>query len=149
MAVILSPNTLDTVQSSKEIELQQTIPVFLKMWDGKTLCCDISPFLASSESMSVLQQQVRLHYPDEPRQRFFFETQGKIVNESSMPTMLWSNGTTIFVHYRNPGGCFFFSFLILMTIIMAILASVCTCGSSLLIVPLLLPFLFILPLFCL
>jgi len=50
---------------------------------------------------------------------------------------------------RQRGGCFMVSFSILGIIMAAIVGSTCTCGLSLLIVPLLLPLLFILPLFCL
>jgi hypothetical protein len=61
------------------------------------------------------------------------------------------NDTPITIHASYPikGGCFIISFAILMTIIFAICMSVCTCGISLVAIPLLAPFLFILPLFCL
>lgn len=47
------------------------------------------------------------------------------------------------------GGCFLISFSVLLMIIGAIMMSFCTCGASLIFVPLLAPLLFILPLFCL
>jgi hypothetical protein len=56
---------------------------------------------------------------------------------------------TIFVSHRQRGGCFMVSFSILVTICAAILSSPCTCGFGLLIIPVLLPLLFVLPLFCL
>jgi len=55
----------------------------------------------------------------------------------------------IHVSPRNPGGCFMVSLTVLCIIFMAIIGSTCTCGLSLVLVPLLLPLLFILPLFCL
>jgi hypothetical protein len=56
---------------------------------------------------------------------------------------------TISVIHRQRGGCFMVSFSILMTICAAVLTSPCTCGFGLLIIPVLLPLLFVLPLFCL
>jgi hypothetical protein len=56
---------------------------------------------------------------------------------------------TIFVNYRLRGGCFIVSFTILMIIIAAVISSFCTCGLSLVVVPFLMPLLFVLPLFCL
>jgi len=55
----------------------------------------------------------------------------------------------IWVNQRLPGGCFIISFSILCIIGLSIIGSFCTCGLSLWIVPLLLPFLFVLPLCCL
>jgi len=50
---------------------------------------------------------------------------------------------------RRRGGCFIFSLTILTIILLAFMMSICTCGTSLLIIPFLLPFLFILPCCCL
>jgi hypothetical protein len=50
---------------------------------------------------------------------------------------------------RQRGGCFMVSFTILCIIMASIVGSFCTCGLSLLIVPVLLPLLFILPWCCL
>mmetsp|Transcript_4334 Transcript_4334/g.6351 ORF Transcript_4334/g.6351 Transcript_4334/m.6351 type:complete len:267 (-) Transcript_4334:1442-2242(-) len=62
----------------------------------------------------------------------------------------YDNGPiTIHASFPIKGGCFIVSFSILMTIVMAMCMSVCTCGLSLFAVPILAPFLFILPLFCL
>lgn len=49
---------------------------------------------------------------------------------------------------RQRGGCFAISFSIVCILCLALLASPCTCGTSLLLFPVLLPLLFILP-FCL
>ena len=57
--------------------------------------------------------------------------------------------TQIDVHGRVKGGCFMVSFSILMICLVACCCSVFTCGTSLLIIPVLLPLLFVLPLFCL
>lgn len=59
------------------------------------------------------------------------------------------DGDTLFASRRKRGGCFMVSLSILFTIVMAITLSFCTCGLSLTIIPFLLPFLAILPLFCL
>ena len=56
---------------------------------------------------------------------------------------------TIHASYPIRGGCFMLSFSILIMILMAISMSLCTCGLSLIAIPILGPFLFILPLFCL
>ena len=76
---------------------------------------------------------------------YFLEVGGKpLVSTDSV-----KDGSTVFVQYRNRGGCFMVSLSIMMIIFTLILSSTCTCGTSLLLVPLLLPFLFVLPLFCL
>lgn len=56
---------------------------------------------------------------------------------------------TIHASYPIKGGCFIISFSILMTMLIAMSMSLCTCGLSLFVIPILAPFLFILPLFCL
>jgi len=68
----------------------------------------------------------------------------RLLCDYNMPT-----NATVSVAYKNKGGCFMVSISILCIIIMAVIGSFCTCGLSLLIVPLLLPLLFVLPLFCL
>jgi len=60
-----------------------------------------------------------------------------------------SSPVTIHASFQIKGGCFIISFTILMTILLAISMSVCTCGMSLFVLPILGPFLLILPLFCL
>jgi len=87
----------------------------------------------------------------ERKRDFYFIVQGKPLNlsDDESKVALLHDQSTVFVQYRNRGGCFMFSFTILMTILAAIVGSTCTCGLSLLIVPLLLPLLFILPFFCL
>lgn len=62
---------------------------------------------------------------------------------------LVGDGHTIQTFPRQPGGCFMVSLSILFIIICAIFGSVCTCGLSLVVVPFLMPLLFVLPLFCL
>lgn len=59
------------------------------------------------------------------------------------------HNTTIFVQERQRGGCFAVSFSVFIMILACILGSTCTCGVSLVMVPLLLPLLLVLPLFCL
>jgi hypothetical protein len=56
---------------------------------------------------------------------------------------------TVFCQQRQRGGCFAVSFSVLMVIIASILGSTLTCGTSLLLVPLLLPLLVVLPFCCL
>lgn len=86
-----------------------------------------------------LQQELQQHHANQDcsrsRKRFSFH----------------DSPTTMTIHASCPikGGCFIVSFSILVTIVMAVCMSVCTCGLSLVVIPLLAPFLFILPLFCL
>ena len=56
---------------------------------------------------------------------------------------------TVFCHQRQRGGCFAVSFSVFMVIVASILGSTVTCGTSLLLVPLLLPLLVVLPFCCL
>jgi hypothetical protein len=56
---------------------------------------------------------------------------------------------TVFVNQRVRGGCFMVSASVLALIGTAIVGSMCTCGMSLLVVPVLLPLLLVLPLCCL
>jgi len=62
-----------------------------------------------------------------------------------------SPNVLLLLHLSFPlqGGCFLISFSILLMICGAVLMSCCTCGASLIFIPLLVPFLFILPFFCL
>lgn len=56
---------------------------------------------------------------------------------------------TVTVHPRVRGGCFMVSASVLAMLCTAVVGASCTCGMSLIAVPLLLPLLFVLPLFCL
>ena len=47
------------------------------------------------------------------------------------------------------GGCFMVSLFIFIVIVMAVVGSMCTCGLLLVVVPFLMPLLFVFPLFCL
>ena len=101
--------------------------------------------------LSCMQNKVLEHYPHESRKNFYFMyPNGKQVNyDSLMNTDGMTKMSTINVQYRNNGGCFMLSLTVLTMIMAAIVGSTCTCGISLLVVPLLMPLLFILPLFCL
>lgn len=147
MALVASVPS-ECIQWSKEQD-EDNVTVFLKIWDGKTLCCIISPSMAPASILGLLEQRVVQFYADESKKNFYFTSQGKPLNEHTLPVLAWQDGTTIFVQYRNRGGCFLFSFIILTIILIAVISSVCTCGLSLMVVPVLLPLLFILPLFCL
>jgi hypothetical protein len=114
----------------------------------QNLCCTINPKKASIISISTLEQRVLQYYPDEAK-NFYFIVHGKPLDQGNCHSMVWTNGSTIFVQYRKRGGCFVVSFTILTVIIAALIGSFCTCGMSLLVIPVLLPFLFVLPLFCL
>lgn len=117
----------------------------------QTLCCIIDPRRATTvDIVGCLEEKVIEHYSVE-RSAFFFEMAGKPLNKTltSCDGHTFNNGTTIFVQFRNRGGCFMVSLTLTMIIFLLIISSTCTCGTSLLLVPLLLPFLFVLPLFCL
>jgi len=64
-------------------------------------------------------------------------------------TNLNTNPIVIHLSFALDGGCFLISFSVLLMIIGAVMMSFCTCGASLIFVPLLAPLLFILPFFCL
>ena len=64
-------------------------------------------------------------------------------------TKAQQNPIVIHLSFALDGGCFLISFSVLLMIIGAVMMSFCTCGASLIFVPLLAPLLFILPFFCL
>lgn len=114
----------------------------------KTYCLTIEPDMSLFDIKRALIElyQYSTNQPTfiDPRQ-LCLTSQGKVEEN-----LVWNkNNVTVFVHLRQPGGCFMISFTILMTIILACMSSVCTCGLSLFVIPVLLPLLFILPLFCL
>jgi hypothetical protein len=115
----------------------------------QTLCCIVEACNETTgfEVVDALTKKVMEEYPTMNRNNFFFEFGGKPLSHDN--TVSIGNGSTVFVQYRLRGGCFMISITVLMTIFVLILSSTCTCGASLLLVPLLLPFLFVLPLFCL
>ena len=106
--------------------------------------------------VSSLQNKVLQHYSHVVRSKdnfHFIGPNGKPLREDPMFNNNNNTGgggdMTVHVHYRNEGGCFILSLSVLTMIMIAIIGSTCTCGMSLLVVPLLMPLLFILPLFCL
>uniref|UniRef100_A0A7S0ARD7 Ubiquitin-like domain-containing protein n=1 Tax=Minutocellus polymorphus TaxID=265543 RepID=A0A7S0ARD7_9STRA len=70
-------------------------------------------------------------------------------SSSSLAKYNIRNEATIHATVRVRGGCFMVSLSILCIIVGAMMMSVFTCGGSLIVVPFLAPFLFILPFFCL
>jgi hypothetical protein len=78
----------------------------------------------------------------------YFSSNGKpLVDQAKLSD--YHLGSTIHVAGRVRGGCFMLSATVFAIICCACLSSLCTCGLSLVVVPFLLPLLFILPLFCL
>lgn len=114
----------------------------------QTLCCRIYPKQAAITKLDYLTERVQKEYPNDDTD-FYFEMHGKPLSATTCNSLMWMEGSTVFVQYRNRGGCFMVSLTVLTMIMTAIVGSTCTCGLSLLFVPFLLPFLFILPLFCL
>lgn len=78
----------------------------------------------------------------------FLVSNGKLLEDRRMVAD-YHNLTLVEVSARIRGGCFMLSATVLATICVACIASTCTCGLSLVVIPFLLPLLFILPLFCL
>jgi hypothetical protein len=115
----------------------------------QTLCCIVDANRASIQLVNSLKQKVLDNYPRYDKGAFFFELDGKPLSTKSSYRPRLADGSTVFVQYRNRGGCFVVSLTLMMTIFALIISSPCTCGASLLFIPLLLPFLFVLPLFCL
>lgn len=82
----------------------------------------------------------------------FLVWNGKPLNDECVLAdynMTTKSHATIFCQRRERGGCFAVSFSVLMVIVACILGSTVTCGTSLLLVPLLLPLLVVLPFCCL
>ncbi|CAJ1966572.1 unnamed protein product [Cylindrotheca closterium] len=145
MALVVSPNSSF---GNAQCEQDDAIHVFLRMWDGKSLSCQVGRHETAFEKLDRLNRRILHEYPVS-KANYYMEMQGKPLSIHNGDYLLWKNNADIFVQYRNPGGCFMVSLTVLTMIIMAIIGSTCTCGLSLLIVPLLLPLLFILPFFCL
>jgi hypothetical protein len=115
----------------------------------QTLCCRINPKQAAITKLDYLNERVLQEYPNDDDTNFYFEMHGKPMNLKTCNSLMWMEGSTVFVQYRNRGGCFMVSLTVLTMIMAALVGSFCTCGLSLFVIPFLLPFLFILPLFCL
>jgi len=147
--VIATPDCVLQKNAQFHEEQHDVINVFLRMWDGKTLCCTVDPKQAAITKINYLTQKVLQQYPCDSERNFFFEIQGKPLSPETCDSIMWNNGATVFVQYRNKGGCFMISLSILTIICAAIIGSPCTCGLSLFLVPILLPFLFVLPFFLL
>jgi hypothetical protein len=163
--------------SQEKDEDRELMNIFLRLWDGKvifralaqigsdtcskhvlfvlqTLCWSVDPSVMTQNNVmavqKLLEQRVLQQHPYENPKNFYFLANAKpLARDVDVSSMTMRDGMTIFVQYRNRGGCFVFSFTVLTMIFTAIMGSFCTCGLSLWVVPLLLPLLFILPLFCL
>lgn len=82
---------------------------------------------------------------------FYFIHKGKPLDDGARWTdyHIFGNNCTVSVQPRLRGGCFMVSASVLVIICTALVGSTCTCGMSLIVIPFLLPLLFVLPLFCL
>jgi hypothetical protein len=121
--------------------------IFVRCPDGKSFCMALDP--SEVELWSIkdrIYQETGVPGYDQ-----FLHYNAKPLRHDWVPLTEFGicEGSTIHVSSRLKGGCFVLSFCILMLIMAAFLTSFCTCGMSLCVVPFLLPFLCILPLFCL
>lgn len=130
------------LQSSQQLCLKDEMSL---IYNGKLLCPEYSlsdyfqpGFEQDKNRGSCTNPVVRHHY-----HHYANHYASRFDMDYSPPTM------TIHASYPIKGGCFIVSFSILVTMVMAVCMSFCTCGLSLVAIPLLAPFLFILPLFCL
>ena len=153
MAVIVQQNPRESQLRRSEDECS----VFFKFINGKTLCMMVNP---NHEDIYTIKQRLSelamtsecpsfvLAGPDD----IFLIWSGKPLDDSCVLADYNINKTghaTVFCYERKRGGCFAISFSILTVILASIIGSTCTCGISLVMVPLLLPLLLILPFFCL
>ncbi|GKY98321.1 hypothetical protein MPSEU_000789700 [Mayamaea pseudoterrestris] len=128
--------------------------VFFRFVDGTTLCLWLDPLLDIFTIKQKLLKHQRATGVAAPLSATFasqdlvFVCNGKPLNEHFLlADYQLPPNVTIHVSYRNKGGCFLVSLSVLTIIFWSIIGSPCTCGLSLLLVPLLLPLLFILPCF--
>jgi hypothetical protein len=131
------------------------------LWIPQTLCLWLDPELdISSIKQTLVEHRAKSCYGSTTptlmwaARDLFFIWNGKPLDDAALLSDYMvgarsNSTTTIQVSYRNRGGCFMVSFSILCIICASLIGSFCTCGLSLLVVPVLLPLLFVLPLFCL
>mmetsp|Transcript_7425 Transcript_7425/g.10532 ORF Transcript_7425/g.10532 Transcript_7425/m.10532 type:complete len:192 (-) Transcript_7425:366-941(-) len=147
---------------------EERINVFFRFVDGITFCLLIHPFLEDIES--IRKRLVESHNKQQGQNdmtKLHMKANDLVLMWNGKPiddcnndnnnnktrladyNLVKDGAHTIHVSVRQKGGCFMISFTILMIICTALVGSTCTCGLSLLIVPILMPLLFVLPLFCL
>ncbi|GAX16712.1 hypothetical protein FisN_21Hh153 [Fistulifera solaris] len=149
MALVSTPRLVETVPHAS----LEHVNVFFRFVDGQTLCLWLDPDMdiASIKEALVVHKQKTQEDASlvwASRDLFLIWNGKPLVEDATLRDYGYSKGT-ISVSYRNRGGCFMVSFSILMMILAAVCTSCCTCGLSLLAIPLLLPLLFVLPFFCL
>ena len=128
--------------------------LLLPYYCKQTLCLQVDPMtILVSELATQVWQHAQNEHPGISRD-FCMTCRGKVLDANDDCTLAEMVGNAQQVVHlqawpRQRGGCFMVSCSILGVIMASIVGSTCTCGLSLFIVPLLLPLLFILPLFCL
>eukprot|EP00977_Amphora_coffeiformis_P012411 scaffold3069_cov215-Amphora_coffeaeformis.AAC.12 len=148
----VSESSVSTRTSSKK-EVPQQLNVLVKWNEGKTFCLQVDPRTSVAELAASIWEHALLQTTNAMSRDVCMVCRGKVLDPSDDRALREIVGCSMMIPVqvwtRQRGGCFMVSFSILGIIMAAIVGSTCTCGLSLLIVPLLLPLLFILPLFCL
>ena len=110
------------------------------------ICLQLDP----RDDMITVQEKLSERWNSWNHNNMYMVANGKVLDSfGTLQDYGLSEGSLVDVSRRQRGGCFVVSFSILIVMFVSLLFSFCTCGVSLAIIPILMPFLFILPLFCL
>jgi hypothetical protein len=107
----------------------------------------VNPFL---DDVYSIKKRIASQSTCASSRELFVVSHGKVLSDDCvLADYFLKEGATLFISQRARGGCFMISLSILMIMLLSLIGSTCTCGLSLVVIPFLMPFLFILPLFCL
>eukprot|EP00339_Tiarina_fusa_P008496 CAMPEP_0117047476 /NCGR_PEP_ID=MMETSP0472-20121206/32811_1 /TAXON_ID=693140 ORGANISM="Tiarina fusus, Strain LIS" /NCGR_SAMPLE_ID=MMETSP0472 /ASSEMBLY_ACC=CAM_ASM_000603 /LENGTH=93 /DNA_ID=CAMNT_0004760193 /DNA_START=157 /DNA_END=435 /DNA_ORIENTATION=- len=93
MTAAVAPRPLDafsrtSIDNPKRMESLELVNVFLRMWDGKTLCCTIDPSRPNTTNIAVLEKHVITTYPHNEND-FYFVLQGKPLSRVNCESVTW------------------------------------------------------------
>lgn len=120
--------------------------IFVRTYTGKTIVLEVE----SAETVDDVKDKICLSEGIPPRQQGLTFRGKQLESDCMIAEYNIHKESTLAISLRLRGGCcWMVSFSILLFILFLVCISPCTCGTTLCVVPFLVPPLLILPFFCL